>query len=124
MNESFRVLVIDEATDTGEVLKAVYEPHGGHVNCIHSFRRFSSLAKNDIPDVLVLHESSELSNHPDVESQYANVPRVVIGSATMKRPETETPQEKPVGSNRIDVSEPFDYRDLIQSVDQLLGKAA
>ena len=128
MNDSFRVLVIDEATDTGEVLKAVYEPHGGRVNCVHSFRRLSTLPKNDVPDVLVLHESSELSHHPDVETQFANVPRVIIGSSSLQQtyvdPDSPSTPSNAMASQNLRVSEPFEYRDLIQSVDSLLNKAA
>lgn len=126
MTDSFRLLVIDEATDTGDVLKAVYEPKGGHVSCINSFRRLAENQNQDLPNVLVMHEASELAQHPDVDRQFANVPRVIIGSIQHFVP---TNGESSLGNGTTmaaskRVPDPFDYRDLVNSVDALLNDVA
>ena len=96
-----RVLVVDGLSETGEVLKAVLEPRGHRVNRIRQATTSSDVM--DEPNVVVLHD--------DNEEHWADVPRVVIGSARV-----------PSRRNTQYLQNPFEYAELVAAVERFLSE--
>lgn len=113
-----RVLVVDGLAETEQVLKAVLEPRGLHVDRVR--RGTPSLSGPDEPkkrapaaarpNVLVLHEDQSDVGGLD---QWGQVPRVVIGSMQMAE-SSESGEYLP---------HPFQYRELIGAIERLLSPA-
>lgn len=107
------VLVVDGQVETEEVLKAVLEPRGLAVNRIRQRNAVSQ--KMPAPAVVVV-DAESVSADSD-RAAWPGVPRVIIGEATV--------------SDRRDgddaehyIQKPFQYRDLVLAIEQLLDKAA
>jgi hypothetical protein len=112
------LLVCDDAPDTADVLEAVYTPRGVVVNRLRSGQAVPP-APAETPAVLVLN-SAYAAAAP--ASQWDAVPRVLIGRA-------HGPGEpSPVVSDRAPqcrrLASPFQFRELIQAIDQLLSRSA
>lgn len=116
MTNGQRVLVVDGLAETEEVLKAVLEPQGLEVNRIR--RHFSPGSQAaEPPHLVILHEERHAEASASEES-WADVPRVIIGSVSL--PESRNSDSS--GSRSEYLSQPFQYRDLIQAVEQLLAE--
>lgn len=119
MKDSQRVVVVDGLPETEEVLKAVLEPRGVAVSRCRS-NRLADVQRNESPPwLLVVHDSSDAASAISATaaaaaSSWESVPRVVIGRAEI----AETPSPEPAGR----LSHPFQYRELIQAVEQLLSE--
>lgn len=106
-----RVLVIDGLSETEEVLRAVLEPRGLHVQRIRGSHSAPAAADAPPPSVIVLHDESHAARAP----QWKHVPRVIIGSATF-------PERAPTADRRQQyLAKPFHYRELIAAIEQLLA---
>lgn len=111
-----RVLVVDGLAETEQVLKAVLEPRGLHVDrvrrgtpplsCTEEPKKRAPVAAR--PNVLVLHEDVEDAGGLD---QWGQIPRVIIGS--MRVPERSDSGEY--------LPHPFQYRELIGAIERLLS---
>ena len=106
MTDGLRVLVVDSESATEEVLKAVLEPRGLRVDRV---RDLASQPDCGPPSLLVIDDEKSSA---DIRSSsgWAGVPRVVIGSAQID------------GGQYL--QKPFQYRELIRLVDQLLSDRA
>lgn len=117
-----RVLVVDGLAETEQVLKAVLEPRGLHVDRVRrgaptyspsESARPRSVTAPVRPNVVVLHEDQEDAGGLD---PWGQVPRVIIGSVRMPdRPENGAPEYLP---------HPFQYRELIGAIERLLAPKA
>ena len=115
-----RVLVIDGLSETGEVLKAVLEPRGLVVDRIRRHQR-SGPRWPAAPQVVVI-DGDEFPENDAGHSGWADVPRVVIGSADM--PDGWQPHATPPADRRY-LQKPFDYGDLVDAIEHLLvGQAS
>ena len=109
-----RVLVIDGLSETEEVLKAVLEPRGLTVDRIRgdAAQKVEALS----PSVVVVHLDE--SRHTVVEADgFPNVPQVIIGSAEISCCCDAVCRHQYL-------RKPFQYRELIQAIEQLLPSRA
>lgn len=110
-----RVLVIDEVSDTEEVLRAVLERRGVQVDRWRSPHPAGQSAV-PAPDVVVIDLGRA---HPTPGSPWKNVPQVIIGSAVIS--ETGPEESSPA---RHYLRKPFHYAELVQAVERLISQDA
>jgi len=108
-----RVLVVDGLAETEEVLKAVLEPRGLRVDRVRADRTGQALRDSGRPTVVVLHEDDASLDAADLEG-LSRIPRVVIGSANLSS------HGRPGGNGQHYLRQPFQYRELIQTIERLL----
>lgn len=118
MTNGQRVLVVNGLAETEEVLKAVLEPQGLEVNRIRTHFAPSPSAA-DPPHLVILHEESHTDSMESTDS-WQDIPRVIIGSATL--PHSCSSNHRRDHNREQYLSQPFQYRDLIQAVENLLAK--
>jgi len=108
------VLVVDELTDTPEVLKAILTPRGLTVECL-SQQRQDAAEPPRRPDLVVINAEA-LPSRFHSTAQWGEVPKVIIGSVEHQGDiapvDTET---------RRHFSQPFQYPELLRAVEQLLA---
>jgi len=102
--QGLRILVVDDVTDTEEVLRAVLEPRGMLVN--RRRRDHSGSQTFARPSVVVLDEA----NTPQTEVEFSDVPQVILGRS-----------ELPAAHDRRVLSKPFQYAELVQAIEQLVA---
>jgi CheY-like chemotaxis protein len=110
-----RVLVVDGLSETEEVLRAVLEPRGLMVDRIRSAAS-EELAAKRRPSVMVLHVDQEPSPTA-APAGWQNVPRILIGS-------TKVSDSCESGAGEHYLEQPFQYGDLIRTIERLLAAAA
>ena len=107
MNSAPHVLVIDGMPDTEAVLRAVLEPRGTQVER----KRGVNLRQRDgdlaAPDVVVIDLDDESANA--TASHFVESRRILIGSV-----------ETPVDANERFLAKPFQYPELLQTIEDLL----
>lgn len=108
-----RVLVVDGLEETEQVLRAVLEPRGHEVSRVQVGGVDESRCERRAPSVVVLHDDRSPESRLALE-KWGRVPHVVIGSADL--PSISD------GSGQY-LRNPFQYRELIQAVERLLGTA-
>lgn len=113
-----RVLVVDEISDTEEVLRAVLEPRGMHVDRLHG--KDTSIAVNPeaLPAVVVIDTESESPSHTTRE-RWRQVPQVIIGSARIAH--TADAQGD---AERHYLAKPFQYAELVCAIERLIKRRA
>lgn len=99
------ILVIDGLSETTEVLKAVFEPRGHSVNRVRQTQLSEPRAAQ--PSVVVWHASD--ADDRSRQCRFDSVPQIVIGKACV----TDSPQTRRL-------SQPFQYRELLQAVESAL----
>jgi CheY-like chemotaxis protein len=110
-----RVLVIDEVSDTEEVLRAVLERRGVQVDRWRSPHP-TGLPAEPAPDVVVIDLGRA---HPTPGSPWQNVPQVIIGTAAVADTGENTPSPA-----RHYLRKPFHYAELVQAVERLIARDA
>ena len=115
MRSGQRVLVVDGLLETGEVLKAVLEPRGLVVDRIRGHRRAGAGAAPQI--VVIDRDDSTVADAHD--RRWADVPRVVIGSADM--PDGWHPHQ-PGTAGQHYLQKPFEYGELVSAIEHLLDR--
>lgn len=113
MDNGQRVLVVNGLTETAEVLKAVLEPRGLHVDRVQGGTSGSANAPDAPPRVVVLHEEDGDRN---AHAEWDGVPRVVIGSADM-------PSADRNAADRQHLPSPFRYGELVRAIENLLDES-
>ena len=109
-----RVLVVDDVSDTEEVLRAVLEPRGVHVDRVRSARfALPDASTPTTPAVVVIDmEPSPVSGaNDDRTASWDNVPQVIIGS--IKLPHRTGPH-----AERHYLAKPFEYAELIRAIEK------
>jgi hypothetical protein len=101
-----KVLIIDGAPETAEVLQAVFEPRGHRVERVRSHA--ADCAQRTCDSVLVLHDDAAGTRR----SRYGNAPRVVIGSMTIAAADPSVAHLSPM----------FQFAELVRAVEALLGQ--
>lgn len=119
-----RVLVVDDVSDTEEVLRAVLEPRGLRVDRIRGESPAGSLEKSVPPSVVVIDE--ELTPVRLKHSQaWPAVPQVIIGSAIFDDAETtDGDPQAPENAERQYLRKPFQYAELIQAIEGMIARKA
>jgi hypothetical protein len=110
-----RVLVVDGLSETEEVLRAVLEPRGLSVDRIRSAAT-EELATERRPSVMVLHIDEEPAP-TSAPPGWQNVPRILIGAAKLGDGDAATTREHYL-------EQPFQYGELIRTIERLLAAAA
>ena len=115
MTATKRVLVVDGLSETEEVLRAVLEPRGLSVDRIRSAAT-DELAAKRRPSVMVLHVDEEPAPGT-APAAWQNVPRIVIGA-------TKVADAGPPACGEHYLEQPFQYGELIRTIERLLAAAA
>lgn len=101
---SQHVLVVDGLEETETVLRAVLEPRGCQVNRIRAYQpEQATPPRMPAPSVIVVH--SQGNDYSSTVTNWADVPRVVIGDSS---------------SGESDLPRPFEYRELIGAIERAL----
>jgi CheY-like chemotaxis protein len=108
-----RVLVVDGLSETGEVLKAVLEPRGVAVDRVRGHRHARAAAA---PQIVVI-DHDDCAEHEPHAHPWADVPRVVIGSADMPA-DWHPHQPRPADEHYL--RKPFEYGELVAAIEDLL----
>lgn len=104
------VLVVDEVSDTEEVLRAVLEPRGLRVDRVR--RQTPLAARQNPPSVMVI--DAEVAIDADETANWPHVPQVIIGTARM------TPRDDSV--ERHYLRKPFEYAELVHTIERLIER--
>jgi DNA-binding response OmpR family regulator len=114
-----RVLVVDDVSDTADVLKAVLEPRGVTVNRVRRLDANTAPAIENRPAVVVLNADSLNGSAGADLAGWHNVPQVILG--TLHVP---APADQPVGGSpaRRMLQMPFHFAELIQAIESLIGR--
>lgn len=113
VNSTPHVLVIDDASDTEIVLKAVLEPRGATVERSRGHFLDSYIERVASPDVLVI-DLDAGANASDSREAWSQLPQVLIG--------TSPPV---VSSQRATfIEKPFQYPELVRVIQQFLDEPA
>ena len=120
MSNPDRILVVDEASDTAEVLRALLEPRGVSVSRIRRFDPAAS-AVEAVPALVVLNAETAggmISAEPE---RWRHVPQVIIGTVRVPiaEPADATASTAPV---RRFLRNPFQFAELVQAIESLIGK--
>jgi len=107
------VLLVDGLSETEEVLKAVLEPRGLHVDHVSHPPCDGSGRSTSPPNVLVIHEDDSPRSRSHGNG-WGQIPRVIIGSAKIAPASDD---------HRRYLREPFQYRELVLAIEQLLTSA-
>lgn len=116
MINSQRVVVVDDVPDTGEVLKAVLEPRGWHVDRVRRLEQVWRCNGGDRPSLVIVDEES-VPGSTNVDHDLSGVPRVIIGSLA-----APSIPEAPNAALRSYLSKPFQYAELLRAIDDLLAR--
>ena len=120
MSKRERVLVVDEVSDTAEVLQAVLERRGVTVNRVRRLDPSVEPASEDRPAVVVLNaESLDHLSGTDLAG-WQNVPQVILG--TMRVPDSGAEPADGGPARRI-LHKPFQFAELIQAIESLIESA-
>ena len=119
MSNRERVLVVDDVTDTAEVLQAVLEPRGLTVNRVSRLEQTPLPAVEGRPAVVVVDaEACNGANHAGWEN-WQSVPQVIIGTVHLH------PAAKSGGSSsagRRYLQKPFQFADLVNAIEALIAE--
>ena len=113
MNDGQHVLVVDELTETQEVLQAILSPRGLTVDHIQRTAPVPFNRIEETPDVVVI-DADSLPSQQAASVRWQGIPQVIIGSATI------SVDPRPAATQRH-LSKPFQFPELIQAVEQLLS---
>jgi DNA-binding response OmpR family regulator len=115
-----RILVVDEISDTADVLQAVLEPRGVTVNRVRRWCETTCPADENRPAVVVLDAESVPGAGTPTAGDWQNVPQVIIG---MIRPVAPSPDaaSRP-GVQRRYLQKPFQFAELIQAIESLISQ--
>ena len=111
-----RVLVVDEVSDTEEVLRAVLEPRGMQVDRVRSERPASN-AIVPLPAVVVI-DAEKQPVRLRHSQEWKSVPQVIIGSALF---EDGAAAESGAAARRY-LRKPFQYSELVQAIEHIVGR--
>jgi DNA-binding response OmpR family regulator len=114
-----RILVVDEVSDTAEVLQAVLEPRGLTVNRVSRLDQSLAPSVETRPAVVVLDvESCDEANCRDWGG-WQSVPQVIIGTIQLSTVATRESQSQTTAERRY-LQKPFQYADLVQAIEALI----
>jgi len=116
-----RILVVDEVSDTAEVLQAVLEPRGLTVNRVR--RLDSAIAAGDAsrPAVVVLNVESTDSRGSSEWKDWQDVPLVIIGTARLAVAASNGSAECMPATRRI-LQKPFQFAELIAAIEAMIAR--
>jgi DNA-binding response OmpR family regulator len=118
-----RVLVIDDESTVGTVLRYAFQAEGHQIVVADSGREGIELARSEAPDAIVLDLMMPVVTGHDVlvllrgDDATKDVPILVLTAVTMSREREECLSE---GADMV-MTKPFDPREVAQAVDALMA---
>jgi CheY-like chemotaxis protein len=117
-----RVLVVDEISDTAEVLQAVLEPRGVIVNRVCRWGQAAMTSVEDRPAVVVCDAESLAAQALPAGGNWHGVPQIIIGTIRRNGSYAQDPTAPDV--ERRYLQKPFQYAELLQAIETLIGPRA
>jgi len=119
-----RILVVDEVSDTAEVLQAVLEPRGVTVNRISRWGQTESSTVENRPAVVIYDAESSADGAPTAGGNWHSVPQIIIGTIrvdrTSDRGRTGSHATAPESERRY-LQKPFHFAELVQAIEALIA---
>lgn len=119
MSNRERILVVDEVSDTAEVLQAVLEPRGLTVNRVRRLDLANSTGAASRPAVVVLNVESTNGTGPAEWNDWRDVPLVIIGTAHLPVARSTPSAECPPAARRV-LSKPFQFAELVAAIEAMI----
>ena len=112
------VLVVDEISDTADVLQAVLEPRGVAVNRVRKLSASSNTDFHGPPSVVVVDAESLNGTSPPSGQAWQNVPQVIIG--TIRVADTDAGDDRHAHPPRRFLQKPFQFAELMKVIESLI----
>ncbi len=122
MSKQECVLVVDEVSDTTEVLQAVLEPRGVAVNRIRNLGESAAGNAARRPSVVVLDAESLAGSAPPSGVDWKSIPQVIIG--TIRVAEIVPADDPTANPLRRYLQKPFQFAELVQAIESLIAPSA
>jgi DNA-binding response OmpR family regulator len=117
-----RILVVDEISDTTEVLQAVLEPRGVTVNRVSRWDQTESPTVENRPAVVVYDAESLTDGALPAGGNWHGIPQVVIG--TVRIVNSDKHQTTVPDAERRFLQKPFQFAELVQAIEALIAPRA
>ena len=132
MSNRERVLVVDEISDTAEVLQAVLEPRGVTVNRVSRWGQNEFPTVENRPAVVVYDVESLADGALPASGNWHGVPQIIIGSIRppksngVKSDGAKSDRKEPAAPDvqRRYLQKPFQFAELIQAIESLITPRA
>ena len=124
MSEAKKILIVDDEQDIVETLKFMLEAEGYECFCAYDGETGLSLAKEIIPDLMILDvmmpkiNGYKISRLLKYDSKYKDIPIIMVTARTQ---EEDKLIGQETGVNEY-ITKPFELDDIIKKVNEYLGK--
>ena len=114
-----RVLIVDESTESREVLRTVLERRGLQILEARGARQGLELARSHHPEVIVLDLDTDAAEDTDIQAGFNSESRthhsslLVLGKARQ--------YGTPLPDDRV-LTKPYHYAPLVRKIEQLIGE--
>jgi CheY-like chemotaxis protein len=122
-----RILVVDEISDTAEVLQAVLEPRGVTVNRICRWGQSEKTIAENRPAVVVFDAESAAYGDVSAGGKWHGVPQVILGTlrvAPLNHEESDGNGPAAPAVQRRYLQKPFQFAELVQAIEALIQSRA
>ena len=127
MSNRERVLVVDEISDTAEVLQAVLEPRGVTVNRVRRWGQTDFRTAENRPAVVVFDAESLVDGNLQAGGNWHGVSQIIIGTIRAAESDRATSDSKEPSASAAEcryLQKPFQYAELVQAVEALIAARA
>ena len=127
MSNRERVLVVDEISDTAEVLQAVLEPRGVTVNRVSRWGQNEFPTVENRPSVVVYDVESLADGALPASGNWHGVPQIIIGTIRLPKSDgAKSDRKEPAAPDvqRRYLQKPFQFAELIQAIEALIAPRA
>ena len=127
MSNRERILVVDEISDTAEVLQAVLELRGVTVNRICRWDQTENSTAENRPAVVVYDAESAADGDLSAGGKWHGVPQVIIGTlrvAPLDQDESDRNGQAAPDTQRRYLQKPFQFAELVQAIEALIAPRA
>ena len=124
MSETKKILIVDDEQDIGETLKFMLEAEGYECFCAYDGETGLSLAKEIIPDLMILDvmmpkiNGYKISRLLKYDSKYKDIPIIMV---TARSQEEDKLIGQETGVNEY-ITKPFELDEIIKKVNAYLGQ--
>ena len=135
MSNRERVLVVDEISDTAEVLQAVLEPRGVTVNRVSRWGQNEFPTVENRPAVIVYDVESLVDGALPASGNWHGVPQIIIGTIRLPKSDgaksdgaksdgAKSDRNEPAAPDvqRRYLQKPFQFTELIQAIESLIAQ--
>ncbi|MBS0262018.1 MAG: hypothetical protein JSS02_08670 [Planctomycetes bacterium] len=118
MSKQEFVLVVDEISDTADVLQAVLEPRGVAVNRVRQLDAKSAANTAAQPRVMVVDADNLRGAESASSPAWHNVPQIIIGKIQFA-PSAADDEQQATPPRRF-LQKPFQFAELMQVIESLI----